>query len=249
MVGRGTRIDEVTQKYKFWLYDYTGVTDLFGTDFISAHSSGKNKTGGGGEDGGGDGEGGDEPPVIQIGGQTVTVNSEGRFILSRREGQDVKIPIEEYRREMLQRVLSEAGNLQDFRQLWIENKKRRDLIDHLLGENYSPEVLRELEEMQDFDYYDMFAHHGYRAQALKRQERGQGYLDQNLPWFEDMPSDTAVVLKGFGHQFGLGGTEALESDSLWQVPEISRAGGLAALKKWGQPGAVILEAKGRLFGV
>ena len=116
MVGRGTRIDEVTQKYKFWLYDYTGVTDLFGTDFISAHSSGKNKTGGGGgEDGGDDGEGEDEPPVIQIGGQTVTVNSEGRFILSRREGRDVKIPIEEYRREMLQRVLSEAGNLRDFR--------------------------------------------------------------------------------------------------------------------------------------
>jgi type I restriction enzyme R subunit len=150
---------------------------------------------------------------------------------------------------MLQRVLSEAGNLQDFRQLWIENKKRRELIDHLVGENYSPEVLRELEEMQDFDYYDMFAHHGYRAQALKRQERGQGYLERNLPWFEDMPSDTAVVLRGFGHQFGLGGTEALESDSLWQVPEISRAGGLAALKKLGKPAAVILEAKERLFGI
>ncbi len=250
MVGRGTRIDEVTQKYKFWLYDYTGVTDLFGTDFISAHSSGKNKTGGGGgEDGGDDGEGGDESPVVQIGGQTVTVNPEGRFILSRREGRDVKIPIEEYRREMLQRVLREAGNLRDFRQLWIENKKRRELIDHLLGENYSPEVLRELEEMQDFDYYDMFAHHGYRAQALKQQERGQGYLDQNLPWFDAMPADTAIVLKGFGHQFGLGGTEALESDSLWQVPEISRAGGLAALKKLGKPAAVILEAKGRLFGI
>jgi type I restriction enzyme R subunit len=36
MLGRGTRIDEITQKYKFWLYDYTGVTDLFSTDFITA---------------------------------------------------------------------------------------------------------------------------------------------------------------------------------------------------------------------
>jgi hypothetical protein len=35
MVGRGTRIHEATKKYKFWLYDYTGVTDLFGTDFIT----------------------------------------------------------------------------------------------------------------------------------------------------------------------------------------------------------------------
>jgi hypothetical protein len=26
MVGRGTRIHEETKKYKFWLYDYTGVS-------------------------------------------------------------------------------------------------------------------------------------------------------------------------------------------------------------------------------
>ena len=36
MVGRGTRIDEPTHKYKFWLYDHTGVTALFGTDFLTA---------------------------------------------------------------------------------------------------------------------------------------------------------------------------------------------------------------------
>ncbi len=248
MVGRGTRIDEATQKYKFWLYDYTGVTDLFGTDFITAQTSSKKKKAtGGGEEGGDEGE--DEPPVIQISGQTVCVTSEGRFILTRREGRDVKIPIDEYRREMLQRVLREAGNLQDFRQLWIEARKRRELIDHLLGENYSPEVLRELEDMQDFDYYDMFAHHGYRAQALKRQQRGQAYLNQNQTWFDAMSADTAIVLKGFGHQFGLGGTEALETSALWDVPEISQVGGLAALKKLGQPAEVILQAKGRLFRV
>jgi hypothetical protein len=52
---------------------------LFGTDFITTHSSGKKKkpTGGGDDD---DDEGGDEPPVIQIAGQSVTVNSESRFI-------------------------------------------------------------------------------------------------------------------------------------------------------------------------
>jgi len=156
-----------------------------------------------------------------------TVNPEGRFILTCREGRDVKIPIDEYRREMLQRVVREAGNLQDFRQLWIEARKRRELINHLLGENYSPEVLRELEDMQDFDYYDMFAHHGYHAQALKCQQRGLGYLKQNQTWFDTMPADAVIVLKGFGHQFGLGGTDALETSALWDVPEISLAGGAA----------------------
>src|SRR6266576_6604718 len=58
MVGRGTRIYEETQKYKFWLYDYTGVTDLFGTDFITSppHSVG-------GGDGGGDGDDNDDEDV------------------------------------------------------------------------------------------------------------------------------------------------------------------------------------------
>ncbi|WNV06035.1 DEAD/DEAH box helicase family protein [Candidatus Methylospira mobilis] len=247
MVGRGARIDEPTQKYKFWLYDYTGVTDLFGTDFITANTSGKSAKPDGGT-GGGEGEGG-EPPVIQIAGQQVSVASEGRYILSRRDGRDVKIPIDDYRREILQRVLSEARSLHDFRQLWIATQKRRELIDHLLGDNYSPELLRELEEMQDFDYYDMFAHHGYHAQALKRRQRGQAYLDRNLSWFESMPGDSAIVLKGFGRQFGLGGTDALETPALWDVPEIQQAGGLAALKKLGKPAEVIFQAKCRLFGV
>lgn len=50
MVGRGTRIHEETAKYKFWLH-YTGVTDLFGTEFITKppRPRGDGGTGSGGE--------------------------------------------------------------------------------------------------------------------------------------------------------------------------------------------------------
>ena len=57
MVGRGTRIDEPTQKYKFWVYDYSGVTDLFGTDFITAAPPPRKK-----KPGGEGPEGPEEPP-------------------------------------------------------------------------------------------------------------------------------------------------------------------------------------------
>jgi type I restriction enzyme R subunit len=89
-----------------------------------------------------------------------------------REGRDVMIPVDEYRREVIQRVLAEAHNLDEFRQLWIEARKRRDLINHLLGDNFSPDVIREIDQMTDFDLYDFFGHHGYHARALKRPERG-----------------------------------------------------------------------------
>jgi type I restriction enzyme R subunit len=248
MVGRGARIHEETQKYKFWLYDYTGVTDLFGTDFITK----RRRPGGGGgddDDGGGDdggGGGGGSPPVPEIPGRTL-ITPQGRFILGRREGRDMPIPVDEYRREMIQRVLSEAHNLDEFRQLWIEVQKRRKLIDHLLGASYIPELLREIEQMSEYDVYDLLAHYGYRARAMKRPERKGVYLADNGVWFDAMDPKAAAVLRELGHQFELGGTEALETPALWEVPDIKVAGGLDALRALGTPGAVMKDAKGRLF--
>jgi type I restriction enzyme R subunit len=247
MVGRGTRIHEETQKYKFWLYDYTGVTDLFGTEFISSPSR---PTGGGSEGEGPElpdpGPGPETLPVPEIPGKTL-INSLGRFILSRRDGQDVSIPIDEYRREMVLRVLREASDLNEFRQMWIESQKRLRLINHLLGDNLNPEFLREVDQMTDYDIYDLFAHHGYHARALKRPERKVVYLKDNLTWFESIDPKAAIVLKGLGRQFELGGTEALETTALWDVPEIKEAGGFDSLRKIGSPLAVMTDAKQRLF--
>ena len=196
MVGRGTRIHEETHKYKFWLYDYTDVTSLFGTDFITKPP----RPGGGGKGGGDDDDDG-------------------------------------------------GGGNDDFRALWIEAQKRRQLIDHLLGDNFSPEVIREIDQMNDFDLYDFFGHHGYHARALKRPERGELFINHNQSWFSGMDDKAAIVLKGLGHQFAQGGTDALESANLWEVPEIKLAGGLNALRGLGAPTQVMHEAKARLFGV
>lgn len=246
MVGRGTRIDEPTQKYKFWLYDYTGVTDLFGTDFITKPPR-PGKPGGG--DGGGDTGGGDDdsPPIIEIGGQTVHILPQGHFIPISRDGQDVMISLEDYRAEMIQRVLKEARTLADFRTLWVEQENRLALIRHLRGEHYAPEIVQS--SLQECDLFDVFAHYGYRSAALKRWEREVAYLSGNKAWFAGVDDKAAVVLKGIGHQFGKGGTEALESELLWEVPEIRRVGGVDALKVLGRPVDVVREAKMRLFGV
>jgi type I restriction enzyme, R subunit len=250
MVGRGTRIHEQTEKYKFWLYDYTDVTKLFGTDFITSPPRPGN--GGSGDNSDGFPEPGEHhsPPAVgEVKGQQVAITGQGHFILTRREGRDTLIPVDEYRKEMIQRVLREAHDLDEFRNLWIETQKRRRLIDHLLGDNFSPEVIRQFDRMNDFDLYDFFGHHGYHARALKRTERGGLYIKQNMVWFDSMDGKAAIVLKGLGRQFAQGGTDALETPALWDVPEIRQAGGWEALQGLGKPVDVMHEAKGRLFGV
>ena len=250
MVGRGTRIDEATQKYKFWLYDYTGVTALFGTEFISKPNKPRTKKPGGGD--GGD-DGGDPPPPIPLPeaqrGEAVRIGDEARFIVQYRDGHDVLVPVEQYRQQMIERVLREAASIGDFRALWIEHRKRRALIEHLLGEHYSPDMVRELMDMTDFDHYDLFAHFGYRERALTRRGREKAYVAQQSPWFAGMEARAAIVLRGLGQQFGAGGTEALDSSELWNVPAIRQAGGIDALHALGAPADVMREAKVRLFGV
>ncbi|MBK1838852.1 DEAD/DEAH box helicase family protein [Azospirillum sp. YIM B02556] len=251
MVGRGTRIHEETQKYKFWLYDYTDATSLFGTDFITKPP----RPGGGGRDDDGDDEGGagggsgGGPAVGEIAGQDVGINGQGRFIPGRRDGRDILIPVDEYRREVIRRVIAEAHSLDEFRALWIEKQKRESLIGHLRGDSFNPELIRDMDRMTDFDLYDFFGHHGYHARALRRRERGDLFILKHQRWFDGMDPKAAIVLKGLGHQFAMGGTEALETKALWDVPEIKQAGGLDALRALGMPTQVVHEAKERLFGV
>jgi type I restriction enzyme R subunit len=145
-------------------------------------------------------------------------------------------------------VIREAHTLDEFRTLWIETQKRQGLIEHLLDDNFSPDVIREIDQMAEFDLYDFFGHHGYRARALRRPERGELYVSGNQPWFDSMNAKAAIVLKGLGVQFAKGGTDALETPALWEVPEIRMAGGLDALRVLGKPTQVMHEAKGRLFG-
>lgn len=223
------------------------MTDLFGTDFITKPQRPRSGSGSGDSGTGDEGGEGDLPTVGEIKGQWVEITPQGRFIWSRRGGQDVAIPVDEYRAEMMRRVLNEAHTLDEFRQLWVETQHRRKLIDHLLGDNLSPEVIREIDNMDDYDIYDIFAHHGYYARALKRPERKTVYLENNQAWFNSIDSKAAVILRSLGHQFELGGTDALETPALWEVPEIKDAGGLAALRKLGRPVAVMKEAKTRLF--
>ncbi|WP_449422639.1 hypothetical protein [Rhodanobacter lindaniclasticus] len=44
------------------------------------------------------------------------------------------------------------------------------------------------------------------------------------------PTSRLSCLRGLGAQFAQGGTEALESESLFDVPEIAQAGGIKALR-------------------
>lgn len=242
MVGRGTRLHPPTNKLMFRVYDYTNATRLFGEAFVSKPREPRERP---------EGPGPEPPPpptVIQVEGFDVHVTDAGRYIVTTVDGRAMPVTVEEYKERLAQKLVEEAATLEDFRKRWIVPTDRRELLGRLPDAGRSPLLVRSLEDMEDYDLYDVLAELGYGMVPRTRPERTEAFNYKHATWLDSLPSETAATLKALASQFARAGTDGLENPQIFQTPEVVRAGGLAALKALGKPPYETLhETKERMF--
>jgi len=243
MVGRGTRIGEPRgSKMMFRLYDYTNATRLFGSDFISKPAS-PAKEGEGGEP---------QPPkkIIRVAEQQfeVVVKDEGKSILCEEDGKDVLVPYEVYKERLASAVIEKVPDLETLRTTWVNPINRRELLKELPGGENALRLVRELEEEQECDLYDVLAQLGFGSIPKTRSERAGGFSFRNKDWLKPMPTKTKHVLGAIAGLFAKGGIEELEINELFDEQEVQQNGGFEALINLPeQPGYYINETKLRLL--
>ena len=242
MVGRGTRIGEPQgSKMMFRIYDYTNATRLFGEDFISRPAP--------------VGEGGGEPPTpprktIKVGNDKfiVEIQDKGVSILVEEDGKDVLIPYEQYKEKLATAVAESVEDLEKLRVSWINPISRRELVDRLPGGESAIRLVRELEEEQECDLYDVLAKLGFGYMPKTRLERSGAFSFRNKQWLKEYPEKTQKVLQAIAMQFSKGGIEELETENLFDVHEIIQSGGFEALLNLPfEPRYFIEETKLRLL--
>jgi type I restriction enzyme R subunit len=244
MIGRGTRIDEPSGKLMFTVYDDTGATRLFGMPFVSKPAGPDGPTGGG------DGPGPEPPPPIPpviVDGFEVAVNNLGQFIVAPVGGQAMPVAIDDYKAGLSARLIAECPKLEDFRARWVNPPDREEMIELIVGAGYSPSVLRMVEQMNDYDLYDVLADLAYGLAPRTRESRTLAFRYKHAGWLNAMPKPTSGAVQAIADQFAIGGTEGLESPNIWQTPEVIAAGGLRALAAGGDPKAILKETKERMF--
>ncbi len=245
MVGRGTRIDVPTGKLMFRVYDYTGATDLFGQKFISPPPP--------------EPPDGPKPPppplppqpLIFVQGFDVEVTEAGHSIPVEVDGVMTKISVEEYKERLARRLVQEVATVRDFRGLWIVPPKRQELLGRLPDAGRSPLLVRALEQMADYDLYDVLADLGYGLDPKTRIARADAFFYKHAAWLSGLPTAAANTLEAIVAQFGKAGTDGLESPDIFRTPEVRKAGGkdgpIKALRELGKPADVLLDTKARLF--
>ena len=235
MLGRGTRIDERSDKLTFRVYDYTNATRLWAAADIPAGPAKTRRRKG-------------PPPeperVIEACGFQVVIKPAGHFILA---ADGSLISLGDYKGELAARLLAEVPSLDDFRAAWRQPAARQELVAALpeAGAN----LIRYLENKEECDLFDVLAELGYNQYALTRAARAEAFFYKNLDWLETLPDGAAGVLRALVSQFAKAGTPAWENDRLFQTPEVVQAGGFAALQAHGDPGQILTDTRTRMFAL
>lgn len=248
MIGRGMRLFPENNKIAFTVYDYTGATELFGEDFISKPP----RTISDGSDVGLPGtDGYDDETVksIEVEGFDVFITDAGRYIVVDREGKSVPITIEEYKQEVAELLVEQAPTLNSFRTIWIDPEARHDLMVSLPHDGQSVLLIRDMDNMQYYDLYDVLADIGYGMSPRTFDERADAFSYKHDAWLKTLPSDVSNVIQAIAAQFKNGGTNELESQYIWHVPAVRQAGGLRSLKTIGDPNQLLKDTKTRIFAV
>ena len=247
MLGRGTRIDEPTGKLVYTIYDYTGATRLLGEAFITRPPRPK---GPGSDDEDDDGPRPPPPPpepTVWVEGFAPVVNDLGRFVGTMVDGRLGMIPLEDFKRGMAAALAKENPTLADFRARWVDPPTRRELLDALVSAGYPPQIVRLIDDMNDYDLYDVIASVGYGLDPKTKEDRALAFRYKQNNWLGRLPEKTRTAVVAIADQFKYGGTEDLENNYIFQIPEVAAAGGVAALAAGGDPAALFRETKERIF--
>jgi type I restriction enzyme R subunit len=236
MVGRGTRLAE--NKLMFTIYDYTDATRLFGEEFLTKVR--KQRESGGGEP--------PSPPIIvRVDGVEAEISDAGRYVVTQDGGQVKRVTVEEYKQGLARQLLANTATLDEFRDKWVNPFERRSLLQDLVYSGYSPAIVRQVEDMTDYDLYDVLVDIAYGVAPQKREIRAFSFRYKQRVWLDTLPEQTKAVVLAIAAQFWREGTEAFENSQLFNVRSVIAAGGLSALELAGKPHEVIYETKLRLF--
>jgi type I restriction enzyme R subunit len=239
MVGRGTRLDAPTNKLMFTVYDYTDATRLFGQAFVSKIVTPRKPR-----------EGPEPPPPepqVLVEGFEVHVTDAGRFIVTNVDGRAMPVTVEEYKERLAAKLVEEAPTLEQFRARWITPHDRREMLGQLPDGGRSALLVRALQDMTDYDLYDVLGELGYGLNARTCPERAAAFGYKHADWLKSLPPAASETLQTLAAQFAHGGTDALENPHVFEMSDVRGAGGLAALRVIGNPADVLRETKERIF--
>lgn len=243
MLGRGTRIDEKSNKLHFTIYDYTNATRLLDVALQEKQEQKPNSASP-------QTQPGDRRSIYEVRGVKVEIFDGGVWVVDPAATDMLSmISMDDYRQVVAEIMLHTVTDIYELRDRWIEPNLRADLVADLPHGESSLDILRYGLDMEPYDGFDVLGNICFADAPRTRSERVDRFLATSSASTREVPNPVRAVLRAYGAQFGHAGTRGLEESSTFDLPPIQEAGGFEALEETDQAGALIGEVKKMVFVV
>ncbi|WP_069265190.1 EcoAI/FtnUII family type I restriction enzme subunit R [Paraburkholderia nodosa] len=229
IVGRGTRIDELQNKYFFTVMDFKKATELFkdpafdGEPVVIYEPDNDDDPVPPDPDPGDDGDNADEDGEGQdvkkyhVGGVAVRILSERVEYL----GEDGEMVTESYRDYSRKSIRKEFSSLDDFLQKWNTAKKKAAIIEELA--EYGIELPKLAQEVgKDYGDFDLICHIAFDQPPLTRDERANKVKKRN--YFTRYGGQARAVLEALLDKYADEGVMTIENNNVLKLEPFKTLG-------------------------
>ncbi len=233
MMGRGTRVCEECEKFTFNIIDYTGTSfkhfadpDFDGEpidedeDFIETNTDDKDK------------RGKKNGTIVQpsrgqkfyVDEGTVTIAEDGVLIMNPDGSQQHKTYVEYVGGKVYTLYKSES----EFREKWIDQKSRSEIIEELKKIGIEVEQLAKELKFPGADAFDLFCHVAFGTDLQTREQRAQR-VQMNTDFFKRYNVFGQYIMGVLLDKYSQHGPDELKIPGALNVPPISEHGNVAEI--------------------
>lgn len=164
-----------------------------------------------------------KPKKITIKGINVYIEEE---ILIEIEGSQVSYA--EYKKYAEEKLKEKIHTLDELKSIWLDDEKRKELITKLKQENVEIEIIKEIENMDEYDSFDIVAHLIFNIPLISKDERVKYFVNKHITEIDKYGEDIKEITLKLLEKYKYGDLEDISPKALI-TPDLAK---YAALQKF-----------------
>jgi type I restriction enzyme R subunit len=161
------------------------------------------------------------PAKVTLGGVDVYIHSTAELSFDVGGNHLKEAEYKEYSKEEVAKL---ALTLEDLKNIWLDEQKRKEFLTSLKEKSISPEALAKLIEREDADFFDVLAHITFDAPIISRDERAQAIEIRKQEFLSSFGQEAQPVLLALLDQYRIGGLEDISRKEVFALPEFQEIG-------------------------
>ena len=166
-----------------------------------------------------------KPKKITIKGVNVYIEEE---VLIEVEGNQISYA--EYKKYAQEKIKETVHTLDELKKIWLDDKKREELLQKLKEHHVEIEVLKEIEDMEDIDSFDIIAHIVFNTPLITKDERVKHFINKHISEIDKYGDDIKEITLRLLEKYKYGNIEDI-SPKVFQTPDLVKFAALQKFKK------------------